>query len=395
MNQMSPVENVARASYGKLLAILTKAAAGDIQLAEDCLSAAFVKALETWDSSSVPKNPEAWLIRTAKNTIIDNFRRSQIQKTHEPLISELIDERAEKTSIFDHRLEMLFVCAHPAIDPQIRVPLMLQTVLGFQPDQLSSLFLASPSALEKRLTRAKQKIKLSKIPFEVPEESGLVTRIEYVTDAIYGLFGRSWESFNSEYEEEALYLAELTHELLPTQAEVKGLLSLMYFLKSRHHARRQNGTFVPFKSQTVDLWDRALIEKAEKVLLEAYEVGEIGRFQLEAAIQSALIHEKVSGRSVAHELKKLYSALVSLHPTVGICVSYSAFLIENEEFAEADKILGEIDRTLATSYQPYWVTKSELAKRLNDPNFEKYLQIAIGLTQDTAVRNYLLNQRPG
>lgn len=390
---MKIIEQTARASYGRLLATLVKATSGDIALAEDCLSAAFTKALEVWPQSKAPENPEGWLITTAKNMLIDGIRHNKVKnELQNDLVTHLL-ELQENPSPVDSRLELLFVCSHPAIDPTIRTPLMLQVVMGLTVEEIAPLFLVSPSSLEKKLTRAKQKIKLAQIPYSKPEPSELTARIHDVLEAIYGIYGKSWDLLNDQLEDEAIFLARLTVELLPQEPEPKGLLSLLLFCKSRQQARRIEGHYVPLFEQDTKLWDHNLIAEAEKRLTEAFLLQAPGRFQYEAAIQSAQLAKILNGRETDEDLIKLYQGLITLNPSIGAKIALGSVFLRTQKIDELKSLLAELDMERAKSYQPYWVLKAELSAHLKDERTSKSeFETAIGLTDDLSLKSFLLKR---
>lgn len=391
---MNEVEQTARASYGKLLAILIKYTSGDISVAEDCLSSAFLKALEVWPETSVPQNPEAWLVATAKNLVLDRHRHLKVQDKKQVDLIDQLEQNLSQTRNQDYRLELLFVCSHPAIDENIRTPLMLQTVMGFTVAEISRLFLLSPATLEKRLTRAKQKIKLARIPFETPDSSELPNRIFDVLETIYGVYSKSWDELNQDLEEEAVFLAELTSQSLPEQAEAMGLLSLLYFYKSRKSERRKAGIYVPLLDQNPKMWDHDSIQKAEDLLARAFQKKEIGRFQLEAAIQSAQVANILNGVDSSESLISLYRALINLTDSVGAKVSFAAALMRLNKINESQKLVLELEELGGVQeYQPFWVLKAELSLVKNDLKSAKdQFQVAIGLSTDIAIKNFLTDK---
>ncbi len=208
-----------------------------------------------------------------------------------------------ETNYPDERLKLLFVCAHPAIDPGMHTPLMLQAVLGLDAVRIAGAFLVSPKTMGQRLVRAKTKIRDGGIRFEVPERQQLPQRLDAVLEAIYAAFGIGWDDMAGADQhgrgltEEAIWLARVLLELMPGEAEVQGLLALMLHCEARRAARRdRDGRYVPLSEQDPKLWSLPLIEEAERHLAEASKYGRPGRFQLEAAIQSVHAERARGGR---------------------------------------------------------------------------------------------------
>ena len=269
------IERVARESYGRLVAYLS-VHTHDLAAAEDALSEALLKALTAWPRDGVPQNPEAWLLTTARHSLIDFFRHQRVASASEPDVLLLTQNSAEatlETNFPDERLKLLFVCAHPAIDPAMHTPLMLQTVLGLDAVRIAGAFLVSPKTMGQRLVRAKTKIRDGGIRFEVPEQRQLPQRLDAVLEAIYAAFGIGWDDmagvdqWGRDLTEEAIWLARVLLQLMPNEAEVCGLLALMLHCEARRAARRaRDGRYVPLSEQDPKLWSHPLIEEAERHL---------------------------------------------------------------------------------------------------------------------------------
>jgi len=397
------IERVARESYGRLVAYLS-AHTRDVASAEDALSDALVKALTAWPRDGLPQNPEAWLLTTARHAIIDHVRHQQVVLASQPTLMLLREGHEEMTlsvKFPDERLKLLFVCAHPAIDPAMHTPLMLQTVLGLDAGRIAGAFLVSPKAMGQRLVRAKTKIRDGGIQFEIPQERELPQRLDAVLEAIYAAFGIGWDDMagvdqrGRELAEEAIWLGRVLLQLLPTEAEVRGLLALMLHCEARRAARRgHDGRYVPLSEQDPKLWSLPLVEEAERHLAEAFKNGRFGRFQLEAAIQSVHAERARSGRIEWQAIVGFYEQLIRISPTLGTQTGYAAAIAEATEPEAGLAVLDAIGSHTLSGYQPYWAVRAHLLQRLEKTSeaLEAYNR-AIGLTEDPAVREFLLQRR--
>src|SRR5262249_21343928 len=243
------------------------------------------------------------------------------------MAAELEAAASSAAPIPDERLALMFACAHQAIDSGIRAPLILQTILGFDAAAIGSAFLVAPAAMGQRLVRAKHKIREAGIPFRVPERADLRERLDAVLEAIYAAFAEGWsdpagtEIRRRNLAEEAIWLGRLVVSLLPGEPEALGLLALMLHAEARRNARRSaEGAYVPLADQDPALWNASLIEEAEALLFRASALGAIGRYQLEAAVQSAHVVRRRTGRSDWSAIERLYDALSALtgSPVVAI-----------------------------------------------------------------------------
>jgi RNA polymerase sigma-70 factor (ECF subfamily) len=398
------VEAVARDSYGRLISFLASRC-HDVTLAEDALSEAFLAALRSWPERGIPERPEAWLLAAARNRMIDQLRRQRIQDEYaERFALAAQDAEAVATSgeeFPDERLTLLFLCADPAIDPSVHTPLMLQTVLGINAATIAGAFLVSPAAMSQRLVRAKAKIRDAGMAFRVPEAHELPERLGAVAEAIYAAYWRGWEDVTGAdpqpngLADEAIWLARVLVRLLPEEPEPRGLLALMLHCEARRGARRTAaGHYVPISDQNVSLWDARLMAEAERELAQAATHKRIGRFQLEAAIQSVHAERARTGRTEWDAIARLYEGLVRIAPTLGALVARAAATAEVLGPEAGLGMLNEIQGAAATTYQPYWAVRAHLLARLQStsPAIEAYDR-AIGLAEDDAVRRFLLGRR--
>lgn len=394
----------ARHSYGRLVAYLA-ARSRDVASAEDALSDAFAEALKRWPASGVPDRPEAWLLAVARRRSVDALRRSRTRaasQQHLQLLAEELEAAEEASEIPDDRLRLMFACAHPALDAGVRAPLILQTVLGLDAATIASAFLIAPATMGQRLVRAKARIKDAGIPFRIPERDELGERLSAVLAAIYATFTEGWtdpagtDAQRRNLAEEGIWLGRLVVSLMPEEPETLGLLSLMLFAEARRAARRdQRGNYVPLAEQDVTLWDRRIIHEAEALLHAANRKRTTGRYQIEAAIQSAHTVRRLRGSADWAAIRGLYGALAHISASPVVVINRAVALAELDGPAPA---LAELETLVAdlrvAGYQPYWAARADMLARLGrrDEAATAYDR-AIGLEKDAAVRKFLLGRK--
>jgi RNA polymerase sigma-70 factor (ECF subfamily) len=346
-------------------------------------------------------------LHVARNRLIDASRRRKTRRDAEPLLQELVKEAeatsTEHESFPDERLKLLFVCAHPAIDVAARTPLMLQAVLGIDAARIASAFLVSPAAMSQRLIRAKHKIRDAGIPFRVPEPPELQERVSFVLDAIYTAYTSGWESLmetastHHALAVEAIALGRTLTQLMPREPEAYGLLALMLHCEARCKARyTSDGKFVPLDQQDTALWSQSMIEEAEKDLRSAAEFKRMGRYQLEAAIQSIHATRAQTGRIDWKEIALLYEGLVRIAPGIGSLVGRAVAVAQAGEPTAGLVALEQIPPDQTSDYQPYWAARGHLLQLLyrKDEAREAYNRAA-SLTDDPALREYLFQRSAG
>jgi RNA polymerase sigma-70 factor (ECF subfamily) len=399
-------EATARRSYGKLVAYLARRTR-DVAGAEDALSDAFAAALLDWPKHGIPDRPEAWLTAVARRKAIDAARRRRSSAEaagHLQLISDELRqlEGADGVDIPDERLALMFVCAHPAIDPAIRPPLMLQTVLGFDAATIASAFLISPATMSQRLVRAKHKIREAGIAFQVPERTDLASRLDAVLAAIYAAFAEGWsdpagtETRRRNLSEEGIWLGRLVASLLPEEPEALGLLALMLHAEARRGARRNGrGDYVPLAEQDPATWDGKLIEEAEALLLRASRSGVIGRYQLEAAVQSAHAARRISGRTDWAAIVRMYDVLLTITNSPVVAINRATAIAETSGATAGLAALDAVaDDARLADYQPYWAARAGLLRQTGKVEAaEQAYDRAIGLEADPSVRRFLQQRR--
>jgi predicted RNA polymerase sigma factor len=396
------VELVARRSYGRLVAYLS-ARTRDVAAAEDALGDAFMAAMRTWPRDGVPLNPEAWLLTTARRRLIDQARHQRVRAEAAEALRLVIRETEAETDGFfpDERLKLLFVCAHPAIDRAVHTPLMLQVVLGLGAATIANAFLTLPATMGQRLSRAKTKIRDAAIAFEIPDRRDLRERLDAVLDAIYAAYSSGWDDVAGAdpkrhgLTQEAIWLARVLLELMPDEPEARGLLALMLFCEARRAARRSaDGAYVPILEQDTRLWLAEMIREAETLLAGAAAKNRAGRFQLEAALQSAHIESARTGVTNWHAIAVLYEGLVRTAPTIGAYVGRAAAIAEAIGPADALAALEAIEADTARSYQPYWAVRAHVLSRLGqERDAVSAFDRAIELTTEPAIAQFLLARR--
>jgi RNA polymerase sigma-70 factor (ECF subfamily) len=297
----------------------------------------------------------------------------------------------------------MFACTHPAIDSSVRSPLMLQVVLGLDAKTIASAFLMQPAAMGKRLVRAKEKIRMARIPFVIPERRELPGRLEAVLDAIYAAFSEGWtgpgatDVFRRDLTEEALFLARLVVELLPDQPEAMGLLALMLHAEARRRQARRSpeGEYIPLADQDHALWNLPMIEEAERLILRTSTLGSIGRYQLEAALQSAHVYRCRTGNNNWSDVLRLYDTLLTVAASPVISINRALAVAEVYGPAAGLDALQTVSADARlVEYQPYWAARAELlAKTGATSEADAAYEMAIGLEHDPAVRRFLQRRR--
>ena len=390
-------ERAAREHYGRVLASLA-AQFRDVCAAEDALADSLLAALAQWPVYGVPDNPAAWLLTVARRRLSDAARKTSVAKDAVEHLTIEMERTTTQSPMKDRRLELLFACAHPAIDENVRAPLMLQVVFGLDAAEIASLFVTSKVSMAQRLVRAKQKIRDARIPFQIPEREEYSDRLAYVLTAIYALFTRDgavWHEKAGDRDslaDEAIWLGHLVAGLSERHPEAVGLVALMLFVESRRGARRDaDGRYVPLSEHPVVDWDAALIGRAENLLREAGRKNAIGRYQLEAAIQSVHAARARTGTTDWPAIVALYEGLHVIAPSFVLEIN-RAVAVLHVHGAEAAltkfDTLSSDPRTMA--YQPYWAARAHVLSKLNRRNeAAACYERAIALETDESVKSFL------
>ena len=332
------IEKIFRDEAGRALATLIRLV-GDFDLAEDALQDAFAVALERWPAAGLPSSPRAWLVNVGRNKAIDRIRRNiafrgkQLQLTHEIEINAAsVDEAADSGVLDDDMLRLIFTCCHPSFAPEVQVALTLRTVCGLSIAQVARAFLTSEDAMAQRLVRAKQKIRLAGIPYEVPERDALGPRLNGVLAVIYLVFTEGYAATSGDdllrpdLSREAIRLARLLDRLMSGRGEIKGLLALMLLHDARRAGRATaGGDIVLLEEQDRALWDRDQIAEGLELVEVALRIpGRPQAYAVQAAI--AALHARAPNHADTdwRQIAGLYEVLLRISPSPVIELNHAA-----------------------------------------------------------------------
>lgn len=373
------INRLVREEWGRILASLVNTV-GSLQLAEDALQDAVEIALLHWKENGIPKEPAAWLLTTAKRRAIDQLRRKARFDKLQPALSYSLDlegsdnsaiDDEDDTVIPDKRLELIFTCCHPALDQKTRVALTLRALGGLTTDEIANAFLDKKSTMAQRLARAKHKIASTGIAYEVPPPEKLQERVNGVLSVVYFIFNEGYSASSGEQvirthlSDEAIRLGRVLQFLMPEHCEVAGLLSLMLLHESRRLSREDdNGDMVMLEHQNRMQWDSFKIEEGTALLKETLPRGQVGPYQLQAAISALHSESKHWEDTDWAQIAALYDLLYTMQPSPVVRVNQAVALSYARSPEAALELLDSLaDQSIILEYQPYRIARAHILLR--------------------------------
>lgn len=402
------LEHAFREEYGRIIATLIRIS-GSFDLAEEALQEAFASAITNWEMDGAPLNPGAWLTTVAHRKLLDAVRREKTRSEKQPeleyetgrLQPEVEFTLFEKSPGYeypDDRLQLIFTCCHPTLNQEAQVALTLRTLGGLATSEIARAFLVPEPTLAQRLVRAKNKIRVARIPYQVPALEVLPQRLASVQAVVYLIFNEGYTATSGEglirkdLCAEAVRLARLICELMPDEPENLGLLALMLLQDSRRDARiNASDELVTLEEQDRSLWDADQIVEGLRLVDTALRVGRVGPYQLQAAIAAVHAEARAAEDTDWAQIVALYSELRRLNPSPVVALNHAAAVAMSEgcgeglRLAEAAGAARKLDQ-----YYFFHAARADLLRRLDRvEEAERAYTRAIELTTNQVEQRYI------
>jgi RNA polymerase sigma-70 factor (ECF subfamily) len=402
-------ESVFRQEYGRIVATLIRIS-GSFDRAEEAMQEAFASAMVSWPEKGIPQNTAAWITAAAHRKLIDQIRREKTRlEKHDALTYETQpaavpdnDDSDEAAMRFpDDRLRLIFTCCHPALKPEAQVALTLKTLGGLTTAEIGKAFLITEATVAQRIVRAKKKIEEAGIRYEVPSAERLPERLASVQAVIYLIFNEGYIAATGEHLmrtelcSEAIRLARVLCELLPSEPENLGLLALMLLHDSRRDARvNAEGELVPLEEQDRSLWHAGQIREGQGLVEQALRAGAVGEFQLQAAIAAVHAEARAAAETDWRQIAALYTVLSRINPSPVVFLNHAVAVAMSEGLAEGLTLIDQLGKTTELdTYYLYHAARADILRRMNrrEEAMHEY-ESALALTTNAVEQRYLLRR---